>query len=35
MSNEQTAVLEANQAFYRAFEKKDIEAMKPVCSKGD
>ena len=34
MSNDQTAVLEANQAFYRAFEKKDIEAMEAVCSKG-
>lgn len=34
MSNEQTAVLEANQRFYRAFEKKDIEAMEAVCSKG-
>lgn len=34
MSNEQTAVLEANQAFYRAFEKKDIEAMAAVCSQG-
>ncbi|MFB2880128.1 nuclear transport factor 2 family protein [Floridanema aerugineum] len=27
-------VLEANQAFYRAFEKKDIEAMGNVWSKG-
>ena len=34
MSNEQTAVLQANQRFYRAFEKKDIEAMEAVCSKG-
>ncbi|MEA5466250.1 nuclear transport factor 2 family protein [Leptothoe sp. PORK10 BA2] len=34
MPNEQTAVLEANQTFYRAFEKKDIEAMEAVCSKG-
>ncbi|MEM9908857.1 MAG: nuclear transport factor 2 family protein [Cyanobacteria bacterium P01_D01_bin.44] len=34
MSNEQTAVLEINQAFYRAFEKKDIDAMEGVCSKG-
>ncbi|MEO0433206.1 MAG: nuclear transport factor 2 family protein [Cyanobacteria bacterium J06656_5] len=34
MSNEQTTVLEANQRFYRAFEKKDIEAMEAVCSKG-
>jgi len=28
------AVLAANQAFYRAFEKKDIEAMSRVWSKG-
>ena len=34
MANEQTAILEANQTFYRAFEKKDIEAMDAVCSKG-
>ncbi|MBT9317593.1 nuclear transport factor 2 family protein [Leptothoe spongobia] len=34
MSNEQNAVLEANQTFYRAFEKKDMEAMEAVCSKG-
>ncbi|MEL6130974.1 MAG: nuclear transport factor 2 family protein [Cyanobacteria bacterium J06626_26] len=34
MLNEQTAVLETNQRFYRAFEKKDIEAMEAVCSKG-
>lgn len=34
MSNEKTAVLDANQTFYRAFEKKDIEAMEAVCSKG-
>lgn len=34
MPNEQDAVLETNQAFYRAFEKKDIEAMEAVCSKG-
>ncbi|MEO0456367.1 MAG: nuclear transport factor 2 family protein [Cyanobacteria bacterium P01_A01_bin.114] len=34
MSNEQAAVREANQTFYRAFEKKDIEAMEAVCSKG-
>ncbi|MFB2833961.1 nuclear transport factor 2 family protein [Floridanema evergladense] len=27
-------VLEANQAFYRAFEKKDIEAMSNVWSQG-
>ncbi|MEM6253076.1 MAG: nuclear transport factor 2 family protein [Cyanobacteria bacterium P01_D01_bin.156] len=34
MSNAQDAVLEANRLFYRAFEKKDIEAMEAVCSKG-
>ncbi|MEM7064414.1 MAG: nuclear transport factor 2 family protein [Cyanobacteria bacterium P01_B01_bin.77] len=34
MSNEQAVVLEANQTFYRAFEKKDIEAMEAICSKG-
>lgn len=34
MSNEQDAVLEINQAFYRAFEKKDMEAMEAVCSQG-
>lgn len=34
MPNEQAAVLEINQAFYRAFEKKDIEAMESVCSQG-
>lgn len=28
------AVLAANQAFYRAFEKKDIEAMGRIWSKG-
>lgn len=28
------AVLTANQAFYRAFEKKDIEAMSRIWSKG-
>ncbi|MBD3881216.1 nuclear transport factor 2 family protein [Phormidium tenue FACHB-886] len=31
---ETQAVLAANQAFYRAFEKKDIEAMGQVWSKG-
>ncbi|MEO0867030.1 MAG: nuclear transport factor 2 family protein [Cyanobacteria bacterium J06642_11] len=34
MSNEQDAVLEINQAFYRAFEKKDMDAMEAVCSQG-
>jgi uncharacterized protein (TIGR02246 family) len=33
MSNEQD-VLEVNQAFYRAFEKKDIEAMTKLWSNG-
>lgn len=34
MTGEQQAVLAANQAFYRAFEKKDIEAMSAVWSLG-
>lgn len=34
MTDERQAVLAANQAFYRAFEKKDIEAMGAVWSKG-
>lgn len=34
MSNEQSEVLAANAAFYRAFEKKDIEAMSTICSQG-
>jgi ketosteroid isomerase-like protein len=34
MSNGQTEVLAANQAFYRAFEKKDIEALSAVWSQG-
>jgi ketosteroid isomerase-like protein len=34
MSNGQTEVLAANQAFYRAFEKKDIETMSAVWSQG-
>jgi ketosteroid isomerase-like protein len=33
MTNTQ-AVLAANQTFYRAFEKKDIEAMSRIWSKG-
>lgn len=33
MTNEQE-VLSTNQAFYRAFEKRDIEAMSAVWSKG-
>lgn len=34
MTNEQQAVLAVNQAFYRAFEKKDLEAMSAVWSQG-
>ncbi len=34
MTNERTQVLAANEAFYRAFEKKDIEAMSVVWSQG-
>lgn len=34
MTNEQTEVLAANDAFYRAFEKKDTEAMSAVWSQG-
>ncbi|NJP09158.1 MAG: nuclear transport factor 2 family protein [Leptolyngbyaceae cyanobacterium RU_5_1] len=34
MTAEQQAVLDVNEAFYRAFEKKDIEAMAAVCSQG-
>jgi ketosteroid isomerase-like protein len=34
MSNEQTEVLSTNEAFYRAFEKKDMEAMSLVWSQG-
>ena len=34
MSDEQISVLDANQAFYRAFEKKDITAMSAVWSQG-
>lgn len=34
MSNERTELLTANEAFYRAFEKKDIEAMSAVWSQG-
>jgi ketosteroid isomerase-like protein len=34
MTNEHTEVLAANLAFYRAFEKKDIEAMSAVWSQG-
>ena len=34
MSSDRTDVLAANTAFYRAFEKKDIEAMSKVWSQG-
>ncbi|MGB7441289.1 MAG: nuclear transport factor 2 family protein [Coleofasciculaceae cyanobacterium] len=34
MSNERAAVEAANEAFYRAFEKKDIEAMSAIWSQG-
>ncbi|MBO3463316.1 nuclear transport factor 2 family protein [Aetokthonos hydrillicola Thurmond2011] len=34
MTNQRSEVLAANEAFYRAFEKKDIEAMSGVWSQG-
>lgn len=34
MTDDREAVLAANQAFYRAFEKKDLELMESVWSKG-
>lgn len=34
MTGERTEVLAVNEAFYRAFEKKDIEAMSAVWSQG-
>lgn len=34
VNNEHTEVLAANEAFYRAFEKKDISAMSSVWSQG-
>jgi ketosteroid isomerase-like protein len=34
MTNERTEVLATNEAFYRAFEKKDIEAMSVIWSQG-
>jgi ketosteroid isomerase-like protein len=34
MTDERTEVLAANEAFYRAFEKKDIEVMSGVWSQG-
>lgn len=32
--SDRPAILAANTAFYRAFEKKDIEALAAVCSQG-
>jgi uncharacterized protein (TIGR02246 family) len=34
MTDEEKAVLAANEAFYRAFEKKDIDAMTALWSQG-
>ena len=34
MTNQHSEVLAVNEAFYRAFEKKDIEAMGAVWSQG-
>lgn len=34
MTDERTQIISANEAFYRAFEKKDIEAMSAVWSQG-
>ncbi|NEQ34642.1 MAG: nuclear transport factor 2 family protein [Leptolyngbya sp. SIO4C5] len=34
MTNERESVLIANDAFYRAFEKKNLEAMEAVWSQG-
>ncbi len=34
MTNQHSEVLAVNEAFYRAFEKKDIEAMATVWSQG-
>jgi len=34
MTSDRTEVLAANQAFYRAFERKNIEAMTAVWSQG-
>lgn len=34
MAGDRELVLAANQAFYRSFEKKDLEAMEAVWSKG-
>jgi ketosteroid isomerase-like protein len=34
MTDERIQIISANEAFYRAFEKKDIEAMSAVWSQG-
>lgn len=34
MSDERTEILAANEAFYRSFEKKDMEAMSAIWSQG-
>ncbi|NES72295.1 MAG: nuclear transport factor 2 family protein [Okeania sp. SIO2D1] len=34
MTDEKQAILTANQAFYRAFEKRDIETISSILSKG-
>ncbi|HEY9879744.1 MAG TPA: nuclear transport factor 2 family protein [Leptolyngbyaceae cyanobacterium] len=34
MASDRDAILDANKAFYRAFEKKDLEAMEALWSKG-
>jgi ketosteroid isomerase-like protein len=34
MADDRELILAVNQAFYRAFEKKDLEAMESVWSKG-
>jgi ketosteroid isomerase-like protein len=34
MTNQRSEILAVNEAFYRAFEKKDIEAMDAVWSQG-
>ncbi|MBP0000497.1 MAG: nuclear transport factor 2 family protein [Cyanobacteria bacterium SID2] len=34
MTSDRQAILNANQNFYRAFEKKDIVALENVCSQG-
>jgi len=34
MTSDKAAVIAANEAFYRAFEKRDLEALDRVCSQG-